>query len=88
MREEAVESVLAVSHVEVNAGIEASFNMEFAALLAVLSVGALALADCEVLVGAKGLNILKFCFEPFIFQKFLVVHLLNYILIVANKIRA
>lgn len=44
--EEAVESVLAVSHVEVDAGVVAAVHMGFAALAG-------ALADGEVLLGTE-----------------------------------
>ena len=46
--EEAVEAVLAVAHVEVDAGVEAAFDMGLLALFC-----AVALVDCEELVSAE-----------------------------------
>ena len=77
--EEAVEAVLAVAHVEVDAGIEAPFNMELSALGTLLSVLSLAFADREVLIRAEPLDGVQFSLEPLILEKLLVVHLLNYI---------
>ena len=79
VREKAIEAVLAVTHVEVNAWVEAPFNMELATLLADLSVGALAFADGKVLISTKTFNLLKFSFESLVLQELFVVHLLNYI---------
>lgn len=58
VREEAVEAIFAVPHVEVNAGVVASVDVDLPALRVLLSVLALALADCEVLVRAKILDLL------------------------------
>lgn len=55
--EEAVEAVLAVAHVEVDAGVEAAFNVHFLAL-----GGSLAFVDREVLVGAQVLDLVQLSF--------------------------
>lgn len=62
VREEAVEAVLAVAHVEVNAGVVASVDVDLSTLRILLPVLALALADCKVLVGAKILDLLQLSF--------------------------
>lgn len=53
--EEAIEAILAVAHVEVNAGVVAAIDMMLATL-------ARALVYCEVLLRAKVLNGLKLSF--------------------------
>lgn len=55
--EEAVEAVLAVPHVEVDAGVEAALHVGLLAL-----VGRAALVDCEELVRAEVLNHLQLGF--------------------------
>lgn len=62
VREEAVEAVLAIAHVEVDAGVKASFNMEFAALGSLLGRGSRTFIDCEILVGAEVFDTLKLTF--------------------------
>ena len=57
VREEAVEAVLAVSHVEMNAGVEAAIDVLFAAAG---RVGAF--IDCEVLVRTEVLDRVEFGF--------------------------
>ncbi len=61
VREKAVEAILAVSHVEVDAGIEASIHMKFAAFRLGLSRPR-AFIHSEVLVGAQVLDSLKLLF--------------------------
>lgn len=56
--EEAVEAILAVAHVEVDAGVVAPLNMELAALLTGVAILRLAFADCEVLIGAEAFDLL------------------------------
>ena len=79
VREEAIEAILAVAHVEVDAWVEAPFNMELATLLADLSVGALAFADSKVLICTETFYLLEFSLESLVLQELFVVHLLNYI---------
>lgn len=61
VREKAVKSILAVSHVEVDAGIEASIHMKFAAFGFGLSRSR-AFIHCEVLVCTQVLDSLKLLF--------------------------
>lgn len=79
VREKTVEAILAVAHVEVDAGVEASFNMKFATLLSELSVGTGAFADSKVLISTEPFNLFKFSLESLVLQELFVVHLLNYI---------
>jgi hypothetical protein len=62
VREEAVEAVLAIAHVEVDAGVEASFDMHFAALRSLLGWGSWTFIDCKILVRTKVFDALKFTF--------------------------
>lgn len=69
--EEAIESVFAISHVEMNAGVEAPLHVGLGAL-----PGVVALVDREVLVRAEVLNHLQLRFQALVFEELLVVHLL------------
>lgn len=62
VREEAVEAVLAVAHVEVDAGVEASIDVVFTTFGRLLPLGVRAFVDCEVLVCAKSFDGLQFIF--------------------------
>lgn len=62
VREKAVEAIFTIPHVEVNAGVVASIDMDLAALGVLLTILALALADCEVLVGTKIFDLLQLSF--------------------------
>ena len=77
MGEEAVEAILTVSHIEVNAGVVVSLNMKFTMLGTVLSTLTLAFTNCEVLISAESLDEFEFSFESLKLQKFLVVHLVE-----------
>jgi hypothetical protein len=67
MREETVESVLAVAHVEMDAGVVAAVDVGFTALAG-------ALIHCEVMLRAKVFYGLQLCFQTLVFQELLVVH--------------
>jgi hypothetical protein len=69
MGEVAAESILAVSHVVVDAGIKAPVDMFFATVLL-----AFAFFDCKVLVGAEVLDHFKLTFQFLVLQEFFVVH--------------
>ena len=59
----AVEAVLAVAHVEVDARVEAAIGVVFAVLAgSLLPVGAGALVDCKVLIGTEVLDIFQLVF--------------------------
>ena len=60
VREEAVEAVLAVPHVEVDAGIVAPINMELSALGALFPDLSCAFADREVLIRAEPFDGVQF----------------------------
>lgn len=67
--EVAAESVLAVSHVVMNAGVEAAIDVFLAAVFL-----SFAFFDCEVLVGTEVFDHFQFAFQLFVFQELLVVH--------------
>ena len=60
--EEAVEAVLAISHVEVNAGVVAAIDMDLTTFWALLTIGGLTLADCKVLICTKILDLFQLSF--------------------------
>ena len=62
VREEAVEAILAVAHVEVDAGVEASVDVIFSTLGRLLSLRVGTFVDCEVLVCAESFDGLQFVF--------------------------
>ena len=70
MGEVATESVFAVSHVIMNAGIETPIDVCF------LRVSFAALINYKILVCAEIFSHFEFAFEFFILEKFLVVHFL------------
>lgn len=74
VREEAIEAVLAVAHVVVNAGVEGAVDV-----VLVADGVAGALVDCEVLFRAEVLDVFQFEFQPFVLHEFLVVHVEYYI---------
>jgi len=67
MGEETVESVLAVAHVEMYAGVVAAVDVGLTALAG-------ALIHCEVLLRAKVFYRLQLGFQTLVFQELLVVH--------------
>jgi hypothetical protein len=63
VRKKAVETVFAVAHIEVNAGVVATINMCFSALgRHIESLSSCAFTHCEELVGAKSLDTLQLVF--------------------------
>jgi hypothetical protein len=72
--EKAVEAVLAVAHVEVDAGIVATLNMELSAFGALRSLSSRTFVYRKVLVCAQVLNLVQLVFKPLILHKFLVEH--------------
>lgn len=67
--EVAAESVLAVSHVVVDAGVETPIHVFLAAVLV-----ALAFLHCKVLVRTQVLDHFQLAFQLLVFQELLVVH--------------
>ena len=66
--EVAVEAVLAVSHVEVDAGVEIAVDM----LLPAVAVGAL--VHCKILVWAVVFDLFQLTLEALILQELFVIH--------------
>ena len=65
MGKKAVEAVFAVSHIEVNAGVEASIDMLLATLGSLRSLrirSSRAFIHCKVLVGAQSLDVFQLHF--------------------------
>lgn len=62
VRKKAIEAIFAVSHIEVDARIVATINMNFSALGLAVRTLSLAFTDSEVLVRAESFDGLKFVF--------------------------